>query len=50
MTAYAFCIDLMIRGYHEYQSIWDKPLVDGDLLCERKTGNSHDSQAMAIKR
>ena len=46
MTAYTFCTDSMIRGYHEYQSIWDNPLVDGDLLCEQETGNSHDPQAM----
>ena len=50
MTAYTFCIDSMIRGCCEYQSIWDNPLVDGDLLSERETGNSHDPQAMAIKR
>ena len=36
----------MIRGCCEYQSIWDNPLVDGDLLGERETGNSHDPQAM----
>ena len=50
MTAYMFCIDSMIRSYHEYQSIWDNPLAAGDLLGERQTGNSHDPQAIAIKR
>ena len=51
MTAYAFCIDSMIRGNCEYQSVWDNSLVDGHLLCERETGNSHNPQAMwAIKR
>ena len=50
MTAYTFCIDSMIRGLREYQSIWDNPLVDGDLLGEREMGNSHNPQAMAIKR
>ena len=35
MTAYTFYIDSMIRGYREYQSIWDIPLVDGDLLGTR---------------
>ena len=44
------CIDSMIRGYHEYQSMWDNPLVDGDLLGKRETENSHNPQAMAIKR
>ena len=31
MTVYMFCIDSLIRGHHEYQSIWDNPLLaDGD--------------------
>ena len=50
MTACTFCIDLMVWGYCEYQSIWDIPLADGDLLCERKMGNSHNPQAMALKK
>ena len=42
----------MIRGYRDYQSLWVNPLAcaDGELLCERETGNSHNPQAMAIKR
>ena len=36
MTIYTFCIDSMIWlidwGYREYQSIWDNPLADGNLL------------------
>ena len=51
MTAYTFSIDSVIRGYCEYHSIWDNPLADGDLLCVRENWrNSHDPQAMAIKR
>ena len=50
MTAYMFCIDSVIWGYREYQSIWDNPLADGDLLCEWEMGNSHNPQVMAIKR
>ena len=38
----AFCIDSIVWDYHDYQSIKDNPLSDGDLLCERETGNSHD--------
>ena len=30
--------------------IWDSPLADGDLCCEQKTENSHDPQAMALKK
>ena len=40
----------MVRGYCEYQSIWDIPLIDGDLHCERKMGNSHDPQVMVFKK
>ena len=50
ITAYTFCIDSMIQGYHEYQSVWDNPLADADLLCEWETGFSHNPQAIAIKR
>ena len=50
MTAYTFCIDLMVRGYCEQQSMQDDvPLPDGDLSCERITGNSHNPQAMVLK-
>ena len=48
MAAYTFCIDSMIRGYHEYwkkvstdQSVWDNPLADGYLLCEREIHTIH---------
>ena len=50
MTAYTFYIDSVVRGYHDYQSIWDNPLADGNLFCERETGNSHDLQAVTIKK
>ena len=55
MTANTFYIDSMLlgyhRGYHNYQSIWDNHLTDGDLIpCEREIGNSHNLQAMAIKK
>ena len=51
MTAYTFYIDSMVQGYHDYQSIWDNSLADGDyLLCEQETRNLQDLQAMAIKK
>ena len=51
-TAYTFYIDSMAQGYHEYQfqSIWDNPLADGNLPCEWEKGNSHDLQAVVIKK
>ena len=50
MTVYTFCIDSVVRGYHEYKSVWDNPLEDENLPCERETGNSHDPQAVAVKK
>ena len=50
MTDYKFYIDLVVRGYHDYQFIWDNPLADGNLLCEWEMENSHDLQAVAIKK
>ena len=50
MTAYMIYINLMVQGYYDYQSVWDNPLEDGDLLCEWETGNSQDLQALAIKK
>ena len=37
MTAYTFCIDSIVRGYHDYQSVWDFSSADGDLLCVQET-------------
>ena len=44
------CIDSMVQGYHEYQSIWDNPLANEDLPCEWEMGNSHNSRAVAIRK
>ena len=41
ITAYTFYIDSMAWGYHDYQSIWDNPLADIDLICEWEMGNIH---------
>ena len=40
----------MVRGYHEYPSIWDNSLADGCLPSERETENLHDPQAMVIEK
>ena len=47
MTAYTFCIDSVVRGYHDYQSIWDNSTY---FVYEKRTGNSHNLQAVAIKK
>ena len=46
----AHFVDSVVRGYCEYQSIWDSPLANGDLPCEWKIGNSHDPEGMARKK
>ena len=39
----------MVRGYHEYQHIWDA--VVGEILpCNCETGNVHDPYAVSIKK
>ena len=46
MTCHEFTVDSMIRGYHEYQEIWEAE--DGEvLLCKREIGNRHDLYAVA---
>ena len=40
----------MVRGYHEYQAIWSDPYVGEELICEREVGNSHDPQAVVLKK
>ena len=50
MTLYAFSIELMIHGYHEYKVVWDNPVVGENLLCEREIGNPHNTHAVAVKK
>ena len=50
MSIYAFSVESMIHGYHEYKVIWDNPVVGEDLLCEREIGNSYDTHAVAVKK
>ena len=40
----------MIRGYHEYKSIWENPSADDDLLCECEVGNAHDTHTVAVRK
>ena len=44
-----FSMEAMVRGYHEYQSVWDAPIGEM-LLCEREVGSVHDTFAVAIKK
>ena len=35
---HVFSIEVIIHGYHEYQDVWDAP-----LLCEREVSNAYDT-------
>lgn len=50
MAISRFTIESMIRGYHEYQSIWLNPVMEEELSCEWEIGNAHDTHAVAIRK
>ena len=43
-----FSVESVIRGYHEYKSIWSDPMLGEELECKRESGNSHDTHAVAV--
>ena len=47
---FVFGVESMIRGYHEYQTIWTNPLIGEELPCEREPDNSHDPYTVAVKK
>ena len=48
MSELRSCVmEAMIRGYHEYQSIW-KAEIGENLTCIRKPGNVRDPYAVAV--
>ena len=46
---HTFSVESMVRGYHEYQDVWDAP-VHEVLSCEREVGNVYDTFAVAVKK
>ena len=42
-------VEAMIRGYHEYQSIWEVE-VGENLTCIREPGNVRDPYAVAVTK
>ena len=46
---HVFSVEAMVRGYHEYQSVWAAPIGEM-LICEREVGNFRDTFAVAIKK
>ena len=50
IPVYAFAVNSVSHGYHEYKAVWANPTVREVLSCERKAGNSHDAYTMAFKK
>ena len=50
MAVYSFAIEVMVRGYHVYQSIWDAANDGEELEGCREVGNIHDPSAVAIRK
>ena len=48
-SAVVFQLSSMVRGYHEYQYIWDA-VVGETLQCYREDVNIHDPYAVSIKK
>ena len=46
--AVVFFLESMIRGYHEYKSIWSDPTLEEELECKREPGNPHDTHPVAV--
>ena len=50
MSKLRSCVmEAMIRGYHEYQSIWEAE-VGENLTCIREPGNVRDPYAVAVTK
>ena len=47
MSASRYDFDSVVRGFHEYQSIW-APVVSEELLCKHEMHNPHDSFGVAV--
>jgi len=47
---YAFAVNSVSRGYHEYKAVWVNPTLGDVLSCEREAGNSHDTYAVSFKK
>ena len=47
---FIFCVESMMRGYHEYKLIWNDPIIGEELRCEREPGSCHNPYAVAVKK
>ena len=48
--AFTFVVESMVRGYHEYKTVWENPVLGEELRCVREIGNPHDPTAVAIQK
>ena len=49
MSASRYKFDSVVRGFHEYQSIW-APVLGEELPCKREIHNPHDLFAVAVTK
>ena len=49
MSASRYEFYSVVRGFHEYQSIW-APVLGEKLPCKREIHNPHDSFAVAVTK
>ena len=47
---FIFVVELMIRGYHKYKTVWENPVLAEELHCMRVIGNPHDPTAVVIQK
>ena len=49
-AVFSFTVEVMIRGYHIYQSTWDAAIDGENLECFREVSNICDSLVVAIRK
>ena len=50
LVTHTFLLNSMVRGYHEYKSLWTNLVNKEELICEREVGNPCNLQAVAMKK
>ena len=45
---YTFMLEDVVCGYDKYKGLWDTAIDGVGLPCERESGNSHDTFAVAV--
>jgi len=50
MAISRFTVEAMIRGYHEYKSVWLNPVIVEEFSCEQEIGNARDTHAVVVRK